>query len=178
MLSPNPHTMNNPKGLKNITRNIAENCVVLRFRRQHKNWHYTFAISKYGGSWEKAEAAAKRKRGEVIKTLPEALTRKGVMSHRNSSGVVGVHFAEKKHVAPSGRVYWYPHFYAKWPGCPKRAGIGWSVNQYGFEDAFVLAVLSREMESVDRKKIVATHKRILKQARYKKILAQLELVYE
>ncbi|MDA0766548.1 MAG: hypothetical protein O3A92_06970 [Verrucomicrobia bacterium] len=170
--------MNHPKGLKNITRNIAENCVVLRFRRQHKNWHYTFAISKYGGSWEKAEAAAKRKRGEVIKTLPEALTRKGVMSHRNSSGVVGVHFAEKKHVAPSGRVYWYPHFYAKWPGCPKRAGIGWSVNQYGFEDAFVLAVLSREMESVDRKKIVATHKRILKQARYKKILAQLELVYE
>ena len=65
-----------------------------------------------------------------------------------------------------------------WPGCPKRAGIGWSVNQYGFEDAFVLAVLSRELESVDRKKLLATHKRIKGKARYKKILDRLELVYE
>ena len=56
--------------------------------------------------------------------------------------------------------------------------IGWSVNQYGFEDAFVLAVLSRELESVDRDKLVATHKRITGKARYKKILDQLELVYE
>ena len=116
--------------LKNITRNVAENCVVLRFRRQHQNWHETFTLSKYGNSWEKAEAAAKRRRTILLKELPEPASRKGVMTDRNQSGAVGVHFSQRKHTAPNGNVYYYPHFYAKWPGCPKRAGIGWSVNQY------------------------------------------------
>ena len=161
--------------LKNITRNVAENCVVLRFRRQHQNWHETFTLSKYGNSWEKAEAAAKRRRTILLKELPEPASRKGVMTDRNQSGAVGVHFSQRKHTAPNGNVYYYPHFYAKWPGCPKRAGIGWSVNQYGFDEAFVLAVLSRELESVDRKKILDAFKRIKRTKRYQKIVDQCQL---
>jgi len=161
--------------LKNITRNVAENCVVLRFRRQHQNWHETFTLSKYGNSWEKAEAAAKRRRTALLKELPEPASRKGVMTDRNQSGAVGVHFSQRKHTAPNGNVYYYPHFYAKWPGCPKRAGIGWSVNQYGFEEAFVLAVLSREKESVDRKAILTAFKRLQKTKRYKTIADQCQL---
>ena len=161
--------------LKNITRNVAENCVVLRFRRQHQNWHETFTLSKYGNSWEKAEAAAKRRRTVLLKELPEPASRKGVMTERNQSGAVGVHFSQRKHTAPNGNVYYYPHFYAKWPGCPKRAGIGWSVNQYGFDEAFALAVLSREKESVDRKTILAAFKRLQKTKRYKTIVDQCQL---
>lgn len=161
--------------LKNITRNVAENCVVLRFRRQHQNWHETFTLSKYGNSWEKAEAAAKRRRTILLKELPEPASRKGVMTDRNQSGAVGVHFSQRKHTAPNGNVYYYPHFYAKWPGCPKRAGIGWSVNRSGFDEAFVLAVLSRELESVDRKKILDAFKRIKRTKRYQKIVDQCQL---
>jgi hypothetical protein len=160
---------------KNITRNIAENCVVLRFRRQHQSWHETFTLSKYGNSWEKAEKAAKRRRAILIKELPEPATCKGLMTKRNQSGAVGVHFSQRKHVTPSGKVYYYPHFYAKWPGCPKRAGIGWSVNQYGFEDAFALAFLSREMESVERKEILAKFKSVQRTKRYKEITDQCQL---
>ena len=97
------------------------------------------------------------------------------MTDRNQSGAVGVHFSQRKHTAPNGNVYYYPHFYAKWPGCPKRAGIGWSVNQYGFEEAFVLAVLSREKESVDRKAILSAFKRLKKTKRYKTIVDQCQL---
>lgn len=161
---------------KNITRNIQENCVVLRFQRQHQTWHETFSIRKFGG-WTKAEAAAKKRREELIKELPDPIPQKGRMTKRNQSGVVGVHFSEKKHTKPNGKVYWYPQWYTKWPGCPRRGGVAWSVNQFGFDDAFVLAVLTREMESVDRKKILAKFKRLKGTKKYKDILKKCELEY-
>jgi hypothetical protein len=162
---------------KNITRNVQENCVVLRFQRQHQTWHETFSIKKYGG-WAKAEAAAKVRREIVIKDLPDPIPQKGRMTKRNQSGVVGVHFAEKKHTKTNGKVYWYPQWYTKWPGCPRRGGVAWSVNQFGFDDAFVLAVLTREMEAIDRKKILAKFERVKKTKRYQSIVDSCALTYE
>lgn len=72
------------------------------------------------------------------------------MTRRNSSGIVGVR-ARHETTVKDGRSYNYSGWAAKWPECPRRGGIAFSVTKYGDDDAFVLAALAIEFQSVDRK---------------------------
>ena len=58
---------------------------------------------------------------------------------RNTSGVVGVRLV---HAVRRREDKTYPdwRWIAFWPGCPNSGGIGWSVNKYGDERAFVALV--------------------------------------
>ena len=66
-----------------------------------------------------------------------------------TSGVVGVRLV---HAVRRREDKEYPdwRWIAFWPGCPNSGGIGWSVNKYGDERAFVLACLARKLETVER----------------------------
>ena len=62
--------------------------------------------------------------------------------------------------------------------CWHSSGSCWSVSQFDDDGAFVLAVLSRRHESVDRDEMLAEYERIKSTKEYKKILRQKELYFE
>ena len=164
---------------KNITRNFERKSVVLRFRRRGRSRQETFALSDYDNSWEKAEQAAKLRRETLIKELPDpANGRHGVMTNHNNSGAVGVHFQHHRTVSSSGNINNYPIFCATWSVGSKRVSTSWFISKYGFKEAFVLAVLSREMESSDRKEILSKFEEIQHTKRFKQIADQCALEWE
>ena len=134
-----------------------------------------FSKKKYGG-WGKAKAAAKEWRDEQLKILPpKMMNAEGRMSPLNTSGAVGVTLAcatfESK---DSGtREYW--SWKSKWPGCKFNGGVGWSVSKFGEDDAFALAVLSRELRTVDRAATEARLKKLKGTKKLEKIYAMREL---
>ena len=156
----------------NVTRNRQEKTVVLRIQRQGKMYHQAFALSKYEGSWTQAEAAARERRDELLPNMPKRDSGRGRMTRRNSSGVVGVSLGLRTVTQADGSLRTYTRWIAKWPDCPKRGGMPWSVMAYGEDDAFVLAALSREMESIDAKKILAELERIKDKKKYQEILSK------
>lgn len=98
------------------------------------------------------------------------------MSARNTSGVVGVYLSERKTRKPNGTEYHYWAWIARWPGCPRSGGMVWTVgDRLGEDDAFVLAVLSREKKSVNRKALMASLERMRGNKTYDRILAKKEL---
>ena len=135
------------------TRNRTDNSVLARIRRQGIHHQTTFLVSRLG-TWEKAEAAAKRWVKAKLKELPAPLPRKDRVSTRNTSGVVGVRLADATR-RKNGYVYPDWRWVAFWPGCPHSGGIGWSVKKYGYNRAFVCAYLARKSESMDREAIEA-----------------------
>ncbi|MEM7673022.1 MAG: hypothetical protein AAF212_06740 [Verrucomicrobiota bacterium] len=107
------------------------------------------------------------------------MNEKNRMTHRNSSGVVGVHLAYKQVTKKSGKQYGYWSWIARWPNCPKKGGIAWHVTaDQSDEETFVLAVLTREMESVDKDAVMAKFRRIRNRKSYKEIAARKMLVLE
>ena len=142
-----------------LTRNNAENCYMVRIMRQGKMYQKNFSKKKHGG-WGKAKAAAAEWRDEQLKVLPpKMMNAEGRMSSRNTSGVVGVTLSCATFEAQSGtREYW--SWKSKWPGCKFAGGIGWSIKKYGQDDAFALAVLSRELRTVDRDVVIKKLKKL------------------
>ena len=138
---------------KFYTRNQTDNFVLARIRRQGVAVQTTFGLSKYK-TWERAEAAAKRWVKVKLTEVPPPLPRKGRLSERNSSGVVGVRLADATR-RKNDRVYPDWRWVAFWPNCPNTGGVGWSINKYGDNPAFVRAYLARQAESVDREAIEA-----------------------
>lgn len=151
-----------------LTKNLTENCVMVRIMRQNVKYQKNFSKKKYGG-WRKATAAAREWRDEQLAILPPKS--KGMankMTERNTSGAVGVTLAHTVVKRKDGDfTYW--RWKAKWPGCKNRGGIGWSVQRFGVEDAFALAVLSRDLNSVNRKEVLKHFKRLQGTKKLKKI---------
>ena len=116
--------------------------------RQGQKHQKNFSIRNYD-SWESAERAATRWVRKMIRELPPEAPRKGRMTKRNSSGVVGVWATIDRHNC-NGTCYEYCRWGARWPGCPIRGGIRFSVNTHGDQDAFVLACLAVKHEKADR----------------------------
>lgn len=142
-----------------------------RIMRRSKMHQKNFSVKQYGG-WGAATKAAKVWVKEMLQVLPKpVMTPKNRMTKRNQSGVVGVHAAPSVIRKQSGKEYTYWRWIARWPGCKPRSGIGWSVNTLGDDDAFVLAVLSRRLESTDRKRIRAHLARINGKKAHSAILA-------
>ena len=147
-----------------------------RIMRQNVKHQKNFSRRDYG-TWKAAEAAAAAWIAKKKKSLPPSLMgAKATKNSRNTSGVVGVRLARKLLRKPSGKEYEYWSWVANWPGCPRRGGIPWHIgNMQTDEEAFVLAYLSREMESVDREKVRRRFGRIYKHPKHREILKQKQI---
>jgi len=152
------------------TKNEPNRCVMGRIMRQRHHHKKDFYVSDFGGSWDKAWAAADRWEKAMAKILPSRLSAKGMMTKRNHSGVVGVNLSQQINHRPH-KTYRYWRWVARWPGCPLNGGLGWSTNQWGDEDAFVLAFISRREESTNRPKIIEEFKSIRGTEEHRDILS-------
>jgi hypothetical protein len=72
------------------------------------------------------------------------------MTKKNHSRVVGVYRTPGILKKKNGNVYSCPRWVARWPKCPLRGGLSWSVKQFDEEGAFVLAYLGLKKKSVNR----------------------------
>jgi hypothetical protein len=82
------------------------------------------------------------------------------MTKRNRSGIVGV-YRSKESLKPNGKVYSCPRWIARWPKCPLRGGLSWSVLQFDEDGAFALAVIGLRAKSVDRDEVVSHFESII-----------------
>ena len=151
-----------------LTRNETEKCVMARIVRQKKLHQKNFTLRQFG-SWTKAEAAARKWVKATLVDLPPPIGMKNRMTARNTSGVVGVRLV---HAVRRRAEKEYPdwRWIAFWPGCPNAGGIGWSVNKYGDERAFVNACLARKLETIDRAAIDAEYETFRKSRDYRRLL--------
>jgi len=157
-----------------LTKNTQEKCVMARVMRQKKMHQRNFTLKEHG-TWEKATRAAKRWIDEILPKLPPKIRSKGLMTRRNHSGVVGVHWSPGIIKKRNGNVYECPRWIARWVGCPHNGGVGWTEKQFEHEGAFVLAVLSRRLETVNRDKILTKFETILGTKEYREILSLMRM---
>jgi hypothetical protein len=151
-----------------LTKNTKERCVMARVMRQKKMHQENFSLREYG-VWPKAVRAAKRWLNKTLPTLPPKLVSKDRMTSRNHSGVVGVYRSPGIVRKRNGNVYECPRWIARWPGCRYRGGLSWSVKQFEEEVAFVLAVLSRRRETINRDTILTEFESIVGTKKYKNV---------
>ena len=117
-----------------------------------------------------ALADATKRWKELRKSLPVLLTSKNRMSSRNSSGVVGVHRQRQVVTKLSGEEYEYFSWISRWPGCQLHGGVKWPTKSRGEDEAFVLAVLCRRMETTNRDRVIEALAAIRDKAEFKTIL--------
>lgn len=154
-----------------LTENWREKTVMARIMRRGKLHQQNFSLKQHG-SWKAARKAAQEWVKDKLEILPTSvMNAMDRMTSRNHSGVVGVHLARHNFRKPNGREYIYWRWVARWPGCPLKGGVSWSVLTLGDDDAFALAVLSREKEESNRKKVFSTLARIYGTTRHEKIMA-------
>ena len=135
-----------------LTLNKASKCVMARIRRQGKLYQANFTLREHG-NWKTARAVAERWVNSLIRNLPPPMTSKDRQTSRNKSGVVGVYRHREVHRKRNGRKAVYYSWVARWPGCPYRGGVKWPVKRFGEDDAFVLAVLCRRLETESRSRV-------------------------
>jgi hypothetical protein len=157
-----------------LTKNTQERCVMARVMRQKKLHQRNFSLKEHG-TWEEATRAAKRWIDDILPELPPKIRSKGLMTRRNHSGVVGVHWSPGIVKKPNGNVYECPRWIASWVGCPYNGGVGWMEKEFEHEAAFVLAVLSRRLETVNRDKILTNFETILGTKEYRQIASLMQM---
>ncbi len=145
-----------------------------RVMRQKKMHQRNFTLKEYG-SWIKATRAAKLWIKETLPTLLPKIASKNLMTERNHSGVVGVHWSPGIVRKKNGNVYECPRWIARWVGCPFSGGISWMEKQFEHEGAFVLAVLSRQFETINRDEILTEFDKIIGTGKYKEIVGKMQM---
>ena len=125
-----------------------------RIMRNCEMHQKNFALSRFE-SWEAAEAEGRKWIKKQKRILPPSrMNEEGRMTSRNRSGVVGVYIAKTVRNKPSGKKYEYWKWIARWPNCPVKGGVNFTINEgTPDDDAFALAYISREMRSADKSKI-------------------------
>ena len=108
--------------------------------------------------------------------LPGESERVGRMTKRNSSGMVGVWPRITSFQSDSVDID-YCRWYARWPGCPLKGGVSFSAEIFGDNDAFTLAYLAREHQTIDRAWLVKKLQQFRKTAKYQSVLAQKQLTF-
>ncbi len=122
---------------------------MIRISRVGKYTNEFFSDKKYCGK-RKALAASRARYRELVAQLPPPKTTKGVRTHRNQSGVVGVHLS----VCESTYGKLYSSYCASWKTKDgSRRKISFSFKKYTKKKAWELACIARELETVDRSKI-------------------------
>ena len=139
-----------------------------RVVRQRKLYQANFSLKEYG-DWTEATAAAEKWLRSVLKNLPPPISRKGLMAANNRSGVVGV-YQHRETKKRRGRKVIYRSWVAWWPKCKTRGGVRWSVKKFGNDDAFVLAVLTRRLETHVRDRVLGQMQETRRTLEYNKIL--------
>jgi hypothetical protein len=145
-----------------------------RVMRQKQKHHKNFSLKKCG-SWSKAMCAARLWVKKKLPKLPPKISSKGRMTRRNHSGEVGVHRSPGIVRKRDGNVYECPKWVARWPRCPNKGGISWSEKQFEHKGAFVLAVLSRRHETINRDKILTEFESILGTKKYAEIVSKMKM---
>jgi hypothetical protein len=146
-----------------------------RIMRQGESHQKNFGLRTYR-TWKAAEEAAQEWIRQMKQELPAESERRGRMTKRNSSGVVGIwpritNFKSKKADID------YCRWYARWPGCPIKGGISFSAEMHGDDEAFAMAYLAREHETVDRDWIMKRFKRFKTTKKYKELIAQKQIEF-
>lgn len=141
---------------------------------RHKKMHQVNFSLKVYGTWPKATRAARRWLSKTLPTLAPKLVSKDRMTRRNHSGVVGVNRTPGIVRKRNGNVYECPRWIARWPGCKYHGGLSWSVKQFEEEGAFVLAVISRRRETINRDSLLTEFESIVGTKKYKGILSLLK----
>jgi hypothetical protein len=157
-----------------LTKNTKEKCVMARVMRQKEIHQENFSLKEYG-SWAKAMLAGRKWIKEMLPKLPAKMSSKGRKTRRNNSGVVGVHWSPGIVKKMNGNVYECPRWIAKWPGCKFNGGISWMEKQFEHEGAFVLAVLSRQLETINRDTILSEFESIAGTKKYDEIVAKIQM---
>lgn len=155
----------------NLTRNERERCVMARVMRTGRRYQKNFSLGEYG-SWEGAESAGAKWVKATVAALPPIKTNEGLLTLRNTSGEVGVTLGRVEFRKKGKKHHKYYRWVAHWPGCPLSGGVAWSWQRFGDDNAYVLAVLSRRMRTVDREVVVARLAEIAGNVEYRAILAQ------
>lgn len=155
----------------NLTRNKKDRWVRAKVMRQCKVHQKYFTLKEYG-SWRKAETAATAWLETTLPTLPPPVAREGRMTKKNNSGVVGVYRSSGTIRNRDGKTYNCSRWVARWPGCPFRGGLSWSVKEFGEEGAFALAVIARELRTVNRDRVMDYLERIVDTPRFDQIWAR------
>lgn len=142
-----------------------------RIMRRCKTHQKNFSVKRYGG-WRAARKAGAKWIDQKKKTLPSSrMNEMGRMTAKNRSGVVGVSLSKRIVRKDSGWEYTYWSWVAKWPTGSSKGGFRWSISEnLSDDDAFALAVLSRQMECEDRDKVRAKLSRIYGRASHIKIM--------
>jgi hypothetical protein len=141
---------------------------ILITRGKQKTQEYFYFGNKKSEADALAEAIKRWK--ELRKSLPIMLTSKDRMTSRNSSGVVGVHRHRQVITKLSGEEYEYFYWISKWPGCQLHGGVKWPTKTLGEDEAFVLAVLCRRMETTNRDRVIEALEGIRDKTEFKTIL--------
>ena len=110
---------------------------------------------------------------KMLRQLPPPLqNQSGRMTKRNQSGYVGVSLSRATPTKRRRDTSDYWAWKANWIGCPNRGGVTFGIRTLGDRNAFVCAVLSRELRTVDRNRVLQRLARIKGTARYRAILKQ------
>jgi hypothetical protein len=140
-----------PKGYSRVDSEDVHGWLV-RIKRGDVRKSRFMSDSTYGGK-RKSRDAAEKQYEDWLRELPQAATSHGKLSGRNTTGIVGVHFARDTDSRfPNCQ---YESYIASWLSEDgKRTKLGFSCNRYG-ADAFELACIAREKRLTDREKVVA-----------------------
>jgi hypothetical protein len=149
------------KSLKGITRieyeGVSTRGWMVRLTRQGKRQQMFFNDKTHGGK-AKALKAAQSQYDAWVANAPPIATTKGVRTHRNSSGKVGVHLVRNvddrwKNAESFG-------YCASWvEDSGKRRKISFAWKRYGKKNAWNLATLAREHEIADRAKVLELYEK-------------------
>jgi hypothetical protein len=138
-----------------LSENRESKCFVFRHPKYQDRRSVVFSYAKgkdRGAVQRKAVEFTRRKNKTLPK--PEPQSTRGRLTARNTSRVVGVSPVRRVIGKPSGRKLTFFSWRAAWVGCPNAGGVTWPCKTHGCKDAFVLAVLTRAMQSVNRRRIL------------------------
>lgn len=94
------------------------------------------------------------------------------MSSRNTSHYVGVSPGKNIIRKPSGAEFTYCHWKADWIGCPNSGGVAWQSKKHTDDDAYVLAVLTRRLRTINRGRVLEELAAIKQTKEYREILSK------
>ncbi len=131
---------------------------MVRIRRHGEQWNEYFSDKVYGGK-RKTLVVAQARYQELSEQLgPVENATKNLLTHRNSSGKVGVHIAHSRDKRWPGSEQ--TSYCASWRSADGvRGKISFSLTKYGKKRAWELACLARDLESTDREKVEALYDR-------------------
>jgi hypothetical protein len=138
---------------------------MVRIRRNGQQTNEYFSDSRHGGK-RKALVAAKERYAALCEELgPVQNATRDLLTHRNTTGKVGVHIAYSADRRWPGCEYYA--YCASWrtdDGIRHKINFAW--NKYGKEESFELACLARDEMIADRKQVEALYeKKKLKEER-------------